>query len=315
MKKAFLTMLLSASLLAFSGCSSHEKGYDDVSKPEEIALSMAEGYTLLAKCSDITPFGIVPLEDSVVICDMENNCLREFDFQGKEIRKVGQSGNGHGEFLRPSGLAYCGETFYVVDSGNSRVQILDKNFDYQSEYALDALEQSDPDSYYTDIAVSGDGTATVLTNSLFKEKARVYLLDSGGSVQKTPHILYGYANCEKDRIYYVNTYQLFESDSALTGVTQESYLYELVDGGLSAIFQFPYKYGPTDFIVDGDDVYVLSAVWGQLDHFKTNGAYVETIWDFGELSLESCLARTPQGGFVVTDRQNKAAYFLSHGGD
>lgn len=45
---------------------------------------MAEGYTLSGKCSGITPFGTAALEVSVIICDMENNCLREFDFQGNQ---------------------------------------------------------------------------------------------------------------------------------------------------------------------------------------------------------------------------------------
>lgn len=311
MKRIFLVSLLTVLLLAFAGCSSRSEKAEDDSAPEGFELSIAEGYTLSGKCSGITPFGAAVLEDSVIICDMGDNCLREFDLQGNEIRKVGQSGNGNGEFLRPSGLAYCNERLYVVDSGNDRIQILDRNLAYQSEYALDKLDERAAGFFYTDIAVCENGIVTVLTNSVLKENARVYLSDSNGSVQKTSFILNGYTNCEKDRVYYANTFELSESDSSYDANIQESGLYELVDDELRNICKFPYKYGPTDFIVDGDDVYVLSCVWARLDHFKTDGTYIETIWKFDSLYPESCLARTLQEGFVVTDGQNNVAYFIS----
>lgn len=315
MKRVSLVILLTVLLLAFAGCSSRNEKNDDNSGPQEFKVFMAEGYTLSGKCSEITPFGAAVLENSVIICDMGDNCLREFDFQGNEIRKVGQLGNGNGEFLRPSGLTYCNERFYVVDSGNSRIQILDMNLEYQSEYALDESFESTANMFYTDIAVCEDGVVTVLTNSVLKENARVYLSDSDGSVQKTPFILNGYTNCEKDRMYYTNTFELSENDSSYDASIQESGLYELVEDELRDIYKFPYKYGPTDFVVDGDDVYVLSCVWARLDHFKLDGSYIETIWKFDRLSPESCLARTPQEGFIVTDRQNNVAYFLNHDGD
>ncbi|MBR3861677.1 MAG: hypothetical protein IKM84_07335 [Oscillospiraceae bacterium] len=310
MKEVILVFLLIASLLAFAGCSSRNQLYDDAA-PQEFGFLIAEDYTLSGKCNGITPYGAAVLDNSVLICDMGDNCLKELDFQGNEIRCVGQLGNGSGEFICPSGLAYRNERFYVVDSGNSRIQVLDKNLEYQSEYALDKLSESASYMYYTDIAVCENGVVTVLTNSVLKENARVYLSDSNGSVKKTPFVLNGYTYCEKDMVYCTNTFELFENDSSYDAIIQESFLYELVNGDLRDIFKFPYKYGPTDFIVDGDDVYVLSCVWSQLDHFKTDGSYLETIWRFDSLSPESFLERTPQEGFVVTDGLNNVAYFLS----
>lgn len=312
MKRVSLVILLTVSLLAFAGCSSRNEKHDDGSAPQSFELFIAEGYTLSGKCSEITPFGVAALENSVILCDMGDNCLREFDFQGNEIKKVGQLGNGNGEFIRPSGLTYCNERFYVVDSGNSRIQILDVNLVYQSEYALDKLDERAEGFSYMDIAVCENGVSAILTNSVLEQNARVYLSDSNCSVQKTPIILNGYANCEKDRMYFTNTFELFKNGPSYSGIIQESGLYEFVNDELRDVFKFPYKYGPTDFIINGDDVYVLSCVWARLDHFKTDGSYIETIWKFDSLSPESCLACTPQEGFIVTDRMNNVAYFLNH---
>lgn len=310
MKKVVLVLLLIASLFAFAGCSSSNQINDDAA-PQALEFRRADNYTLSGKRNGLILYGAAVLDNSVLICDMGNSCLREFDFQGNEIKSVGRLGNGNGEFIRPSGLAYCNERFYVVDSGNSRIQILDLNLDYQSEYELEKLDESTAYTYYTDIAVCENGVVTVLTNSVQKESARVYILNSNGSVQKMPFIVNGYTNCKKDKIYYANTFELFENDSSYDAITEESTLYEFVNNELRDIFKFPYKYGPTDFIVDGDDVYVLSCVWSQLDHFKTDGSYLETIWRFDSLSPESFLVRTPQEGFVVTDGLNNVAYFLS----
>ena len=109
MKRIFLVILLTVSLLVFAGCSSRNEKYDDDSEPQEFGSFRAEGYTLSGKCSGITPFGAAALENSVIICDMGGNCLREYDFLENEIRQVGQLGNGKGKFLRPSGLAYRDE--------------------------------------------------------------------------------------------------------------------------------------------------------------------------------------------------------------
>lgn len=315
MKKIFLVIWETALLFSFAGCSAHDgtntTPNDGNAAPQELELLMAEGYTLSAKCNGIVPYGAAALENSVIICDMENNCLREFDLQGNEIRSVGRLGNGNGEFIHPSGLTYCNESFYVVDSGNNRIQIFNADLEYQSKYALDKLEEGDSNTFYTDIAVCEDGIVTILTNSVLKENARVYITDSAGSVRKTSSVMNGYTNCKKNAIYYANTFELFENDSSYDAVIQESALYEFERNELRCIFNFPYKYGPTDFIVDGDDVYVLSCVWARLDHFKIDGSYLETIWKFDSLSPESCLACTAQGGFVVTDGQNNVIYYIS----
>lgn len=316
MKKMMLSVLLTGMLLTMVGCSFSEEQTENDSAPQELNLSISENYTHISNCNDIIPYGLVALKDSAVICDMENNCLREFDFYGNEIRRIGQLGNGNGEFINPSGLAYCDEKFYVVDAGNKRIQILNADFEYQEKYTLSELTNSPDDMFYSDIAVCGNGRISVLTNSVLKEEARVYLINLlDDSLQKTSYVMNGYTCSEKDQLYYINTFKLSESDSSCDAMIQESSLYELVNNELCEVFQFPYKYGPTDFIIDGNDLYVLSCVWAQLDHFTMDGSYVETIWEFDSLSPESCLAHTLQGGFVVTDRQNGTVHFLNYDGD
>ena len=70
-----------------------------------------------------TPEGIVVDEEKIVISDSGNNCLYVMDLQGENLSKVGGIGNGECEFLHPTGLAYTRGYYYVVDSGNDRIEI------------------------------------------------------------------------------------------------------------------------------------------------------------------------------------------------
>lgn len=109
MKRVIPVILLTVSLVAFTGCSSRGEKYDDNSAPQAFNLVMAESYTLSGKCSGITPFGATASEDSVIICDMENNCLREFDFQGNQKTQFILNGytdceqDGREDLLSPTG--------------------------------------------------------------------------------------------------------------------------------------------------------------------------------------------------------------------
>ena len=313
-KKGSFVMIMIILLLAVAGCSSQKHASVDNAEPRSLEWIISNNYMLSGKSNGISPHGIAVLSDSVFICDRDDHCLREFDFNGKELRTVGQFGNGKGEFIRPTGLSYSNESFYVVDSGNNRIQILDKDLEYQQEYILDQLSR-DIGTFYTDIAVGKDGTGIVLTNSVVQENARAYVFDSNGSVQKTSFVINGYASCEDNRIYCVNTFELFKDGTSHVAEVKGSKLFEYTNSDIREICELPYKYTPTDFVIEGDDLYVLSCGWAQLDHFKTDGSYIETIWEFEQLDPESFLDRTPQGGFIVTDGQNKTVYFLSRKSD
>ncbi len=310
MKKSIIVIIMITSMALLSGCSIIKDKGDDL-EPESLEWNVSREYTLSATCNGLTPYGVAVDQNSVIICDMDDNCLREYDFYGNELGEIGQLGNGEGEFIRPTGVSYANGYIYIVDSGNNRIQIFDSKYEYQREIELDKLRDS-IDTFYTDIEIRQDGSGIILTNSLIPEDARAYRFDTEGSVEKMSYIINGYASCDDNRIYCLNTYKLSENKSSYVANVRESILCEVSDNEVSDICKFPYKYGPTDFIIDGDDIYVLSCGWAELDHFKIDGSYIETIWKFDLLSPESFLARTPENGFVVTDENNKVVYFINH---
>lgn len=309
MKRVFSTIILIALMSVMLGCSSGDDENTDDRPPQFLEWVDSEAYELSGTYKGITPSGIAVCQDSVIISDMADNCLIEFDLNGHELRRIGQLGNGEGEFIRPTGLTYSNGILYVLDSGNLRIQLLDGEFKYKGEYELDPLKGPE-DIFYSDVAIGPEGSGFVITNSINKDDARAYIVDADGSVHKTDSVINGYAGCGDNSVYCMNTYKLSTNTSSGSASIRGSILYGLVNDKVCEICEMPYKYGPTDFVIEGDDLYVLSCGWGELDHFKTDGSYVETIWKFDSLSYVSYLARTEQNGFVVTDGHNGTVYFI-----
>ncbi len=72
-------------------------------------------------------FICVDNEDNIIVSDTNNDCVQIFDPAGNFLLQFGCSGNGKGELKQPFGVATDGKHILVVDSGNRRLQIFNKD--------------------------------------------------------------------------------------------------------------------------------------------------------------------------------------------
>ena len=73
----------------------------------------------------------------VYITDAGNNCIYIFNSEGKFLNKIGQAGQGPGDLLNPMFLDFDNEgNFYVYESKNKRISILDKEGKYVGGFRL-----------------------------------------------------------------------------------------------------------------------------------------------------------------------------------
>ena len=63
-----------------------------------------------------------------------NARILEYTADGKRVKVWGSAGTGPGQFQIPHGIAYQGNTLYVADRGNSRVQRFDLDGKYLGEW-------------------------------------------------------------------------------------------------------------------------------------------------------------------------------------
>jgi DNA-binding beta-propeller fold protein YncE len=70
----------------------------------------------------------------IYVTDTLRNQIFEMDMQGSILKRIGKPGTANGEFNFPTELRLYGENLAVVDAMNFRVQVLDKNGEFQ--YAI-----------------------------------------------------------------------------------------------------------------------------------------------------------------------------------
>lgn len=306
--RTFLTLIL-ICLFTCAGCAA--SGAADEAEPDEIEVKLSQEYTLAIKLEHSELAGTVFYNGNVIACNPADNNLIIYTDSGEKIDTFGGLGNEAGEFINPTGIAVSEERLYILDAGNQRIQIYDTDFTFLDAISLKQLENTS-EVYYTDLSVTEDGFIYLTTNSTFKNIAYIYLVDEEGNISNSAEPIYGFTYSSGDIAYCINTFQLSQKKRTYTASFGDSYLYSINERGtLTTLTELPFRYGPTDFMVEGDDLYVLSCGWARLDHFTTDGTYLETIYQFDELDSESYLTRTSDG-FVVTDRESGMIYFLSY---
>ena len=74
------------------------------------------------------PYGVAASNDSIAVSETISHQVKRYNIKGKLISKIGSKGNGQYQFNSPKGLAFSStQQLYIVDSGNSRVQVFNSN--------------------------------------------------------------------------------------------------------------------------------------------------------------------------------------------
>jgi sugar lactone lactonase YvrE len=67
----------------------------------------------------------VDREGHVYVVDGLHDVVQVFDDEGRLLLAFGESGSGDGQFWLPTGLAIAGDTIYVADAANHRVEVFE----------------------------------------------------------------------------------------------------------------------------------------------------------------------------------------------
>jgi DNA-binding beta-propeller fold protein YncE len=74
-----------------------------------------------------SPAALRIIEEKVYVTDIQANMVFVLDLNGELLLEIGTAGKDPGEFIAPNGITADSEgNIYVVDTGNQRVQIFDK---------------------------------------------------------------------------------------------------------------------------------------------------------------------------------------------
>ena len=87
------------------------------------------------------PLSVAICGDRILI-SQGDNCILNYQLNGKFISKIGKCGNGELEFNYPFGLTIdeSNGNIYISDYSNNRIQILSQDFRFISEFGKDILK-------------------------------------------------------------------------------------------------------------------------------------------------------------------------------
>lgn len=280
--KTIISFCFILLLLVMTGCNSNEaepEGWRD--NLENYGMTRAD-FILDAEYTEVNffngfnefeePQSIVRVEDNIVVSDSKLYCLFVFDNNGKFIKRVGAIGNGELHFLYPMDLAYKNDVLYVLDSGNHRIQLLSKDFEYSGERKLNDIDSVHP---YSHIEVDGDDIYVSVAENIESKYAFIYKIS--GEDNRIYQIGLNSVGCllnSNDSLYFINTWKKTISQT----FNSENHLYKIEDDKLVEEFELPYGIMAKDLVFRDEYIYILDGRNSSVDKFELSGKYIETIY-------------------------------------
>ena len=266
------------------------------------------------------PAGLTIVNGKIVVCDRAGNCLKVFSTEGKLIQDVGKTGNGELQFIAPCQVVYSAEKYYVLDSGNSRVQILNSDFSFSDEVELRRIDDFDSDSGYQDLAVDHEGNIYVTTYAITPQYTKVFKVTPNGTINEIGDHLIGFIENMNDTLFFTNYKTLYYAQEGVQEqtyvMTYENHLYKIVDDIIEVVSELPFGFNPSDFACDGDHIYLYSERFQTLDCFDLAGNYIETLYQFdGDVSIKYISYDETTGSLFATSPTEGKIYRISPQGE
>lgn len=92
----------------------------------DVRVAIYDGPGALTSVSGLT----VGRDGRVYVSQPQEGIVRVYDARGRFLRKIGRSGEGPGEFERPSRLGWRGDTLWVGDSPQARISLFRQDGSY-----------------------------------------------------------------------------------------------------------------------------------------------------------------------------------------
>ena len=274
---------------------------------DQVDSYQIEKYTQKASKAQ-APDGILVWNDQILICDEAQHCILIYDLDMNYMGKFGKLGNGDGEFSEPRGIAAYQNEIYVLDSGNSRIQFFNSQFQYQREIALDLLPDYQAGSRYTDIVAGTDGTLYLSTDSMIEEANKIYIV-SGEKIEKTKQTIVGPLLNYDGKIYAADTYEYHSYGEQIEMASGYNNLYQIKDGNAILVKQLPNKLTPVSGMQYGNKICLLSASQGIGVEISLEDEENRALFQVDTIKLGMRMAVVNEKDFLITDRENNIIYY------
>ena len=195
------------------------------------------------------PTSLAILDEKIFVSYGFQNDIQIFDLNGDFIKKIGQTGDGQGEFIDPFDIISNENELFVLDSGNQRIQVFNGDGVFLREFPI---TEKFLDSKKMDVSMFENELFVMLSD---ESSVKIFTLD--GRLIDTIYMPTIKPNSISSLSVQNNL--LFLADSS----TDKLFIYDL-NGELILSFGNSGKFygefnGPQDIIFDGKKIFVSDA--------------------------------------------------------
>lgn len=311
MKKITVLVFISIMIL-FVGCTKKEPS--GVGEPwEEVKCEKDTNYILTELKRSQTnvrqPAGVCVFNNQVVVCDRNSHKLSVLDTDMNFMKEVGQLGSAPGEFMEPTGITAFGDNLYILDSGNSRIQILNSEFETIDTIALNPLVHHQGGARYLDIAVDAEGIIYVSSDSVGVADAYVYVIENG-KVQHSKQRFRGFLAEHNGEVFAVDSMELFVEGDDEIGSSGRNNIYCMNKTKMEKVTELPNKYTPADLVFTKEGLFSISVLWGEIYRFSYDYVAERSIASFEEAEMDMYITALNDKEFIITNQTENKMYYL-----
>lgn len=296
------------SALALSACNKYPEPAMIESNPD------IQGDYILEELDNVQtgigiPGGLCIYESNIYVCDIENNCIVKLNEELQKVESYGTLGMENGNFSEPADITFSGNYFYVLDSGNNRVQKFASDFSYLETYYLEPLLSEQGYGQYLSIAVDEDGTIYVTAISPDNKDAYIYYLENG-EWEKAGENVVGYLCEGNGEVYFANVLEFHIEEKKTSIESGKNILYKIEEEELRPMVRFIDMYAPVALTCWNDCIYMVSAGNGVINFFSQDKEMMDTLQVLPEFSLYMYMEIDAGGNIYITDSENGNFYYV-----
>lgn len=272
------------------------KKWEEADKYSKKAMKFKEKDELMSSGNEFAvtgvklkaPYGIACLSEGILLADHGESCLYLIDYSGNLVRKIGELGNGPNQFQKPTGCTYHNGYYYVIDSGNKRIVILDRQFNYTKELKLPKSER-ESEKEFTDIAINDKGDIYISGSYLYDSGLYRYNLekDKFENVQK---YFYGSLKEFGGEVYAVDQFRIYVDfeKKEITGGAGPNALWKLDGRNIKKLSNLPVGLNAGSFELLRDSLIICSPFYSTVMVFNMkDGKYISNIYEVNKMDYKT----------------------------
>lgn len=258
------------------------KNNNDVQSISNLRINNLNEYTLIPYLDEHInlnkPKGIINMPDGLLIADSGNNRLLYLNNSGNIKKIIGKIGNGPYEFIDPTSITIDKKNnIYIIDNGNLRIQILNKNLEYIKSIKLDEFRNISPNSFISDIAVDDNLRIYISLCSIEQKYSHIYYIEPSGIIKNFGKNKYGYLITGNSELFFAQYLELINNKNQLTIQSGKNSLYKINNGRITKTCKLPDKYAPKDGFILDNNIYIINGAFCTIDKLDLSGKYIGSL--------------------------------------